>query len=479
MAEYVKLLLNGRWCEGSSAATLPLVNPATGESFGFVACATASDLEHAVEAAQAGFKVWSKMSAYERSAILRAAAQLLRTRGPAIAEQLTREQGKPFKEALGELQGGADFIDWCAEEGRRAYGRIVPSRSAVVEQKVIKRPIGPVAAFTPWNFPVNQAVRKIAGALAAGCSILVKGPEETPGSCAELVRCFVDAGVPDGVVGLVFGEPAMISQYLIGHPVIRKVSFTGSTVIGKLLASQAGAHMKPCTMELGGHAPVLIFDDADLDLCVPALVAAKYRNAGQVCISPTRVLVQAGIYERFLERYARAVKAIKVGDGFATDTEMGPVVSERRLDAVMGLIDDAVGRGAILAAGGRRGEGKGYFIEPTVLTEVPQAARVMQEEPFGPVSLVNRFDTYEQAIAEANRLNYGLASYVYTRSLELANRASQDIEAGIIGINHHAVAFAETPFGGTKDSGFGSEGGSEVLDAYLETALVSTCFGNL
>jgi succinate-semialdehyde dehydrogenase/glutarate-semialdehyde dehydrogenase len=477
MGEHVKLLIDGSWCDGANAIALPLLNPASAESIGTVACATEADLERVVNASLEGFKVWSKKSAYDRSAVMRKAAQLLRSRSQIIAEKLTTEQGKPIKEALAELHGAADFIEWCAEEGRRAYGRIVPSRSVVVEQKVVKRPVGPVAAFTPWNFPVNQAVRKISGALAAGCSIIVKGPEETPASCAELVKAFVDAGLPNGAIGLVFGDPALISSYLINHPDIRKISFTGSTAVGKLLASQAGAQMKPCTMELGGHAPVLIFDDANLDLCIPALKAAKYRNAGQVCISPTRILVQSGIYDEFLSRFCSEVRAIKVGDGLAPDTEMGPVVSERRLVSIMALIDDAVKRGATVAVGGGRYGVQGCFVQPTVLTDVPQDARVMHDEPFGPVSLVNKFETYDEAVSEANRLSYGLASYVYTRSLEYANRVALDIEAGIIGINHHAVAFAETPFGGVKESGFGSEGGSEVLDSYLETILVSTCYG--
>src|SRR6185369_5079357 len=351
-----------------SGRSLPVVNPATGEQIGTVAHAERADLDRALEAADKGFKVWRKISAFERSKIMRRAANLLRERAEAVAPLLTQEQGKTLGEAKGEVLAGADVIDWAAEEARRAYGRVIPSRAEGVYQLVIKEPVGPVAAFSPWNFPINQAVRKISAALAAGCSIILKGPEETPGPCAELVRAFVDAGVPAGTINLVFGVPADISDYLIPHPVIRKISFTGSTAVGKRLAALAGLHMKRVTMELGGHAPVIVFDDADLDVASKILAATKYRNAGQVCASPTRFLVQSKVYDSFVDKFISASKALKVGDGMKADTNMGPLAHERRLDAMEGFVADAVEKGAEVQTGGGRIGDKGYFFAPTVLT---------------------------------------------------------------------------------------------------------------
>ncbi len=333
--------------------------------------------------------------------------------------------------------------------------------------------MGPVAAFTPWNFPINQAVRKIAGAVATGCSIIIKGPEETPASCAELVRAFVDAGLPAGVVNLVFGVPAEISEYLIPHPVIRKISFTGSTAVGKQLAALAGAHMKRVTMELGGHAPAIVFDDADLDLAANILTANKLRNAGQVCIAPTRFLVQQTVYEPFLEKFTAKMQAAKVGDGLAEGTTMGPLAHARRVEAMEGFIADAVHHGAKVHTGGKRIGNKGYFFEPTILTDVPKEARVMNDEPFGPLAVVAPFAGFDDAVAEANRLRYGLASYAYTRSEKTATAIAAAVETGLMGINHHGLALPETPFGGVKDSGYGSEGGIEGIEPYLVTKFVS------
>jgi succinate-semialdehyde dehydrogenase / glutarate-semialdehyde dehydrogenase len=468
----VSLFIGGSWSRGAGEA-IPVLNPATGDEIGVVAHAERSDLDRALEAAEEGFRTWRKVSAFERYKLMRKAADLLRSRADDIARIMTLEQGKPVVEAKGETLAAADIIDWFAEEGRRAYGRIIPPRAEGVYQLAIREPVGPVAAFTPWNFPINQAVRKASAALAAGCSIILKGPEETPASCAELVRAFADAGIPAGVVNLVYGVPAEISEYLIPHPVIRKISFTGSTAVGKQLAALAGAHMKRVTMELGGHAPAIVFEDADVDTAVKILSANKYRNAGQVCVSPTRFLVQEPVYERFVDRFTAAAKAIKVGDGLDPATRMGPLANIRRVDAMEAYVADATQKGASLRAGGKRIGNKGFFFEPTVLTDVPREARIMNEEPFGPVAVIAPFASFDDAVSEANRLPYGLAAYAYTKSARTAAAIGSAVESGMVSINHHGLALPEVPFGGVKDSGYGSEGGAEAIEGYLNTKFVS------
>ena len=371
------------------------------------------------------------------------------------------------------MLAGADIIEWFADEGRRVYGRIVPSRNLAAQQLVIKEPVGPVAAFTPWNFPINQVVRKLGAALATGCSFLAKAPEETPASPAALLQAFVDAGVPPGTVGLVFGNPAEISSYLIAHPIIRKVTFTGSTPVGKQLAALAGQHMKRATMELGGHAPVIVADDADLALAVKAAGGAKFRNAGQVCISPTRFLVHNSIKAEFAQALVKHAESLKLGDGLAEGTTLGPLANARRLTAMAQVLDDARSKGATVATGGERVGSTGNFFAPTVLTDVPLDADVFNNEPFGPVAAIRGFDTLEEAIAEANRLPFGLAGYAFTRSIKNAHLLSQQVEVGMLWINQPAAPSPEMPFGGIKDSGYGSEGGPEAMEAYLNTKSVS------
>jgi succinate-semialdehyde dehydrogenase/glutarate-semialdehyde dehydrogenase len=469
----VHLFIDGAWGPSASGKTLEVMNPATGEVLGKLAHASTSDLDRALEAADKGFHVWRKISAYDRAKIMRKAAGLMRDRAGETARLMTLEQGKPLAEAKGEIMAAADVIEWFAGEAPRAYGRVIPARAEGVYQLVIKEPVGPVAAFTPWNFPINQAVRKMSAALAAGCSMILKGPEETPASCAELVRCFVDAGVPDGVVQLVYGTPAEISEYLIASPVIRKISFTGSTPVGKHLAALAGKYMKRATMELGGHAPAIVFDDADVDVAAKILAANKFRNAGQVCVSPTRFLVQEAVYENFVGQFVDAAKKIKVGDGMEAGVVMGPLANARRVTAMEGFIQDAVQRGAEIKTGGKRIGNKGNFFEPTVLTNVSKEARVMNEEPFGPLAMISSFATMNDAMDEANRLPFGLASYAYTRSAKTANAVAAAIESGMLSINHHGLALPEVPFGGMKDSGYGSEGGLEAMEAYLNTKFVT------
>lgn len=469
----VSLFIDGAWGPATGGRTINVVNPATGDKIGTVPHAALSDLDRALEAADKGFKVWRKISAYDRSKVMRKAADILRERADNVARLLTLEQGKPFAEAKGEVLAGADVIDWFAEEARRAYGRVIPARAEGVYQLVIKEPVGPVAAFTPWNFPINQVVRKLSAALAAGCSIIVKAPEETPASPAELIRAFADAGVPAGTINLVYGIPSEISEYLIPHPIIKKMSFTGSTVVGKQLAAIAGAHMKRVTMELGGHAPAIVFDDADVDVASRMLAGAKYRNAGQVCVSPTRMLVQEKVYEQFVEGFIAHTKKIKVGDGLETGTTMGPLANARRITAMETFIGDAQQKGATVRTGGNRIGNKGNFFEPTVLTDIPMEARVMHEEPFGPLALISPFRSLDDVVTEANRLPFGLASYAFTRSAKTANAIAGAVEAGMMTINHMGLALPEVPFGGIKDSGYGSEGGSEAIEAYLNTKFVT------
>lgn len=469
----VKIFINGRWTDAIGGETIAIIDPATEEVIGKVAHARKADLDLAVEAASAGFRIWRDTAAFERSKLMRKAADLLRSRVEAIACMMTREQGKPVAQSTAEIMSAADIIDWFAEEARRTYGQIIPARFTDVQQMAIKVPVGPVAAFTPWNFPINQVVRKLSAALAAGCSIIVKAPEETPASPAELIRAFADAGVPAGVVNLVYGTPAEISEYLIAHPVIRKTSFTGSTPVGKHLASLAGKHMKRATMELGGHAPVLIFGDADLEKAIEVMAAAKFRNAGQVCVAPTRFLVHDSIADRFTAGFVEAAEAIKVGNGLEDGVTMGPLANDRRIPAMEDMIRDAVGKGAELKTGGKRIGNKGYFFEPTVITGVPTSAKVMNDEPFGPLAIINRFSHFEEAVAEANRLPFGLASYAFTGSTKTAHALGRSVEAGMLTINHNGLSLPEVPFGGVKDSGYGTEGGSEATEAYLETRFVS------
>ncbi|WP_029002646.1 NAD-dependent succinate-semialdehyde dehydrogenase [Azorhizobium doebereinerae] len=469
----VQLHIAGVWRDADGGRRIPVLNPATEEQIGTVAHASRADLDAALDATAKGFQTWSRMSAYDRSKIMRKAAALWRERADQVCRLMTMEQGKPLAEAKGEILAAADIIEWFAEEAQRAYGRVIPARAPGIYQLVVKEPVGPVAAFTPWNFPVNQVVRKLSAALAAGCSIIVKAPEETPASPAELIRAFVDAGVPAGVIGLVYGVPSEISEYLIPHPTIRKVTFTGSTPVGKKLAALAGEHMKRVTMELGGHAPVIVFDDADVDLAARQIAGAKFRNAGQVCVSPTRFLVQEKVYEQFVDKFVATAKTVKVGNGLEEGTTMGPLANERRIPAMETLLNDARQKGAEIRTGGSRIGNKGYFFEPTVVTGVTREMRMMNEEPFGPMAMILPFTDFDEVVTEANRLPFGLAAYAYTRSAKTANAVAAQVQTGMMTINHLGLALPEVPFGGVKDSGYGSEGGSEAIEAYLNPKFVT------
>lgn len=467
------LFIGGEWSYEGSGGTQSVRNPADDSVLAELPLAGARELDQALDAAARGFKVWRRTSAFERYGALRKVAELVRERHARIAEVMTLDQGKPISESTMEAKAAADHIDWYAEEGRRAYGRVIAPRQGSVRQAALREPVGPVAAFTPWNFPVNQAVRKIAGALAAGCSIVIKAPEDSPGACVELVRCFADAGIPEGVVNLVFGKPDEISRHLISSPVIRKISFTGSVPVGKQLGALAAMHMKRTTMELGGHAPFIVFADADVEEAAALGVALKHRNAGQVCAAPSRFYVHAAVHDRFVEAFVKRAAALVVGAGSDAATQMGPLTKRGRVDAMQSLVDDARGRGARISLGGERLAQPGYFFPPTVMVDVGEDARIAREEPFGPVAPMFRFESFDDVMTRANGLEFGLAAYVFTRSLKTSIDAANELESGMISINHFGLAAPETPFGGVKDSGHGSEGGTEGLEAYLSTKFVS------
>ncbi len=468
----VMMYIDGVWTTGSTAASEPIFNPATDETLGQVPHAAAADLDRALQAAQKGFDIWRDTSVDNRTRVLRQAAALLRQRAAEIAQIMTLEQGKPRGEAMGEIIRVAAAIEWDAEEGRRAYGRIIPI-DRNMQLFVLRQPVGPVAAFTPWNFPVGSPNRKIAAALAAGCSIVIKASEEVPGTACALVRCYEEAGVPPGVLNLVFGEPAAVSTHLISSPIIRFVAFTGSIPVGKQLAALAASHMKPHIMELGGHAPVIVCADADPVAAARSAAGGKFINAGQVCTSASRFIVHESIYERFVQTFAAVARETVVGDGLDAKTKMGPLANTRRLEAVQALVADAVSHRATLVCGGHRIGTRGNFFEPTVLGDVPAAARIMNVEPFGPVAPVVRFQHLDDAINLANSLPYGLAAYAFTQSAALAEEIIHRLEAGIISINHVGGSIHEAPSGGWKQSGYGREGGSEGLDGYMITKRVA------
>lgn len=468
----VHMYVNGNWTEGSSGRTVPVVSPATEEVLGEVPLASVTDLDAALSAADDGFRRWRAIPVAERSAILHRAADLLVDRSAEIGRVMTLEQGKPLAEAVGEVRRVSGTLRWDADDARRAYGRIIPSAGDTL-LSVRREPVGPVAAFTPWNFPAGSPMRKIAAALSAGCSIVIKASEETPGTACALVRCFADAGVPAGVLNLVFGEPAEVSAHLIPSPTVRLVAFTGSVPVGKQLAALAGTYMKPCLMELGGHAPVIVAEDADPRTAARRAAAAKFVNAGQVCTSPSRFLVHERIHDDFVAELVRAAENVVVGDGLAEGTTMGPLANPRRLTAMNRLVEDAVSRGATIRCGGARLERPGFFFAPTVLTGVPLDAQLMVVEPFGPLAPVVPVADLDEALHIANSLPYGLAAYGFTRSSATAEKLVRELEAGILSVNHCGGSVSEAPSGGVKDSGYGREGGPEGLDGYLVTKRVS------
>ena len=467
------LYIDGKWLNGEGRKGEDVINPATGKALGHLPHASTADLDAAIAAAEKGLAVWKSTSAYDRSKIMRKAADLLRERYDHVSKVQTQEQGKVYVESRAEVLTSAEIIEWYAEEGRRTYGRVVPGRQKGVRQIVLQEPVGVVAAFTPWNFPTLTPVRKIGGALAAGCSIIIKASEETPGACIELAKCFADAGLPAGVLNLVFGVPANVSEHLIPAKAVKKISFTGSIPVGKHLAGLAARGMKRATMELGGHSPVVVFEDADPEKAADTIAAFKYRNAGQVCISPTRFYVQERSYSKFLDRFTEYAKGLKMGDGLEKGITLGPLANPRRLDAMETFVNDAKARGGKVVSGGSRQGNQGFFFQPTVITDVPDDSKIMTEEPFGPVAPIVAFKTFDEVVERANSLPYGLAAYAFTSSEKTATAIGDAMQSGMVGVNSVAVSTPETPFGGVKESGYGSEGGIEGLQAYLSTKFIS------
>jgi succinate-semialdehyde dehydrogenase/glutarate-semialdehyde dehydrogenase len=470
-----RLFIGGQWRTGSAETRSPVINPATEAVLDELTHASARDLDDALAAVERGFRVWRATPAAARQRVLMQGVQNLRAQREAIARLLTLEQGKPLAQARMEVDVAADMVQWYAEQAKRVYGRILPAPQPGADYEVRKEPVGPCLLMSPWNVPVILAARKLGGALAAGCSCILKPPEETPASVAKMVECFIEAGAPDGVINLVFGVPQLVSSHLIASDVIRKVSFTGSVAVGQSLARLAAPGLKRLTLELGGHSPVIVFDDADVDAVARQLVAAKFRNAGQLCHAPTRFFVQKGAYARFVDTFASAASQLRVGDGMAEGTDMGPLANGRRLSAIRELVNATRSEGTVVAGGERVGE-TGYFHQPTVFADVNPDAKAMREEPFGPVALIRAFDTPAQAIELANATRYGLGSYVFTDSARLQRQMIADLEVGSIAINSTTVTVAEAPFGGVRDSGYGYESGEEGLDSYLHTKFVNRSY---
>jgi succinate-semialdehyde dehydrogenase/glutarate-semialdehyde dehydrogenase len=460
----LKLFINGSWRTGEGRDSFPVVNPVTGDSIAELPLATEADLDEALETAKRTYPEWRATEVEKRSAILHKTAKILKERADEIGRTMTQEQGKPLAESKGEVFGAASLFDWYAEEIKRDYGRVLVRPPGQLS-RVMHEPVGPVATFTPWNFPIYLLAKKVSAALAAGCSVIAKPPEETPGNTLAIAEALDAAGLPKGVFQLVHGVPDMVSRKLIGSPIIRKVSFTGSIPVGKHLMKLAADNVTKITLELGGHAPVLIFDDCDLEKTLDMVVPQKFRNAGQVCVSPTRFYVQEGIYDAFIKGFADRTKRMKVGNGLDEGVNMGPLANTRRPEAVGALVEDAKAKGAKVLAGGSRGD-SGFFFEPTLLADVPLNAEIMNNEPFGPVAVSRPFKDFDEAIEQANRLPYGLAAFAFTENGRRANLLGDAIEAGMVGINTFAISIADAPFGGVKESGFGSEGGKEGLETY-------------
>ena len=465
------MIIDGERVVAGARRTHTVVNPATEEVIGEVPLADPADLDRALDTAAKGFKLWRNKSAQERAGVLQGAARLLVERQETLARIATMEQGKPLVETRIEVMMVVNLFNFYAGECQRVYGRQLV-RPAGLRSTVTHEPVGPVAAFAPWNFPLGNCGRKLGAPIAAGCSVILKAAEETPASALGIVQALLDAGLPKEVGQAVFGVPDEVSRHLLGSPIIRKLSFTGSTVVGKHLAKLAADDMKRTTMELGGHGPVLVFDDVDVDQVLNTMVAAKYRNAGQVCISPTRFIVQQDVFNRFRDGFAERAKALKVGNGLTDGTQMGPMANPRRPEAMDKMIADAKAKGGTLLAGGQRIGNQGYFYAPSVVSDVPLDALMMNEEPFGPLAIINPFKGEEDMIAEANRLPYGLAAYAWTQNAKRQKLLGRELEAGMVGINTPAVGGADSPFGGVKWSGHGSEDGPEGLAACLVTKAI-------
>ncbi len=468
------LVINGKWREGSTNASEDVLNPATGESIGKVAHASTADLDEALDIATRGLREWQAVSPWQRGAVLKNAADRLRANIDTLARSITLEQGKPLAEAKAEITRSAEFLEWGGEQARRITGRTLQGRDACNRIEIETHPIGVVAAFTPWNFPMALAAKKFAGALGAGCSIICKPSEETPGSVLAMVKALLEAGVPPAAIAVVFGRPEEISSYLINAPAVAKITFTGSIPIGKLLAAAAGKVMKPVTMELGGHAPTIVCGDVDPEKVADYLAKAKFANSGQICLSPTRFFVEESVRERFTARFIENAKSWRVGDGMDPHTQMGPLASERRVQAVAHLVEDARAHGAAVAAGGKRLGDRGFFYAPTVLTSVPDNAEILHSEPFGPVAPILHFTDEEAMLEQASGLEFGLSAYVFTNDSARQRRLKDALQYGSVGLNDVVTHPPEVPLGGWKESGYGTEGGIEILTPYQKTKFISS-----
>jgi succinate-semialdehyde dehydrogenase / glutarate-semialdehyde dehydrogenase len=471
--EDLSLYIDGEFIKGGGRREQDVFDPANGKILGKLPHATREDLDRALAAAARAFESWKHVSPMEKSAMLRKVGAMTRERAKEIGRNITLDQGKPLAEAIGEVTRCADHCDWHAEECRRIYGRVIPPRLPNVRQFVLREPVGVCAAFTPWNFPFNQAIRKIAAAVGAGCTIVLKGPEDTPSAVVAIARMFHEAGLPPGVLNVVWGVPSEVSDHLIKSPIVRKVSFTGSVPVGKQLAAMAGAHMKRVTMELGGHSPAIVCEDADVERAADMLSTLKFANAGQVCVSPNRFYIHEKSFDRFMSRFIEKARGIKVGSGLDADTGMGPLAHERRIPAMAEFVEDATARGGRIELGGSRIGDAGFFWAPTVITHAPDDSKLMTTEPFGPIAPCVPYKDLDEAIRRANSLPYGLSSYAFTTSTKNALKIQNGLESGIVNINHFGQALPETPFGGVKDSGIGSEGGVETFDGYLTTKFVT------
>ena len=469
----LKLIVAGRRVGKSGRETQPVYNPSTGAVLGELPHASQADLDEALVAAARGFATWKRKSAIERARVLRRTADLMRERREYLAFLISIELGKPIAEARMEVEQAAGMFEWNAEEGRRAYGRHIPSRAENIHQTAIREPVGPIAAFAPWNAPAITPSRKISGATAAGCSVIIKPSEETPATALAVGEMLLEAGLPPDVMSMVFGNPVMISKKLIESSTIRGITFTGSTNVGKQLAGLAVQGMKRMTLELGGHAPVVIFDDVDIDKTAKSAAAAKYRNAGQICTCPTRYYVHESLHDRFVQKFTEYANAIAVGDAFAASTIMGPLASARRIESMERFVDDAQSRGIKVAAGGVRCGDQGYFFRPTLLANIDNECMAANVEPFGPLASTTPYSSFEQVVEMANRLPFGLAAYAMTNDLRKANAFAREVESGNVIVNHWQVSLPETPFGGHKDSGVGAEGSVEGLQAFQNIKFIS------
>ena len=460
-----QLYIDGEWVS-ETAETAPILNPSTGKVIGQLPLADKALVDRALASSAAAFKAWSKTPLAERGTIMKRAAGILRERLEEAAIHLTMELGRPLAEARTEFEGCALLLEWCSDNAEQIQDRILPARQGWSDLRVRHEPIGPVAAFSPWNFPASLATRKVASALAVGCTVIARPPEETPASFGMVARALHDAGLPPGVLNVLYGDPDITTYPVIDSDVIRKIAFTGSTHVGTLLAARAGEKAKPSVMELGGHAPVIICHDVDVEQVAQSAVMAKFRNAGQICVSPTRFYVHEKIHDRFVALFTKGAKNLRVGDGLDPDTQMGALANARRVDAIDALIKDAVNRGATLLTGGERIDREGNYYQPTVLSDVPADAQIMTQEPFGPVAVIQRFEDLDTAIAAANNTDFALGAYGFSGSVETAERLANDLDAGMVAINSFTLLTIDSPIGGRRYSGYGSEGGLEGLAAY-------------